>query len=89
MDWKETVLDEEQRCVELTTLSCAAISGEDIRWNKVSLVIAEAQAQVSYRAGYDKAVEDDAEGWCDGYRQCEADHPIITQLKKWGKDNGS
>ncbi len=29
--------------------------------------VAKAQAEISFRAGYEKAVDENAEGWCDGH----------------------
>ena len=54
--WQETVMDTYKRCDALDELKIAAHYGEDIRWDRVSEVIAQAQAEISFKVGVNSVV---------------------------------
>lgn len=53
MKAKDTVMDDNQRCEALDDLKVAA-NYEDVRWDRVSEVIAKAQAEISFKAGLEE-----------------------------------
>ena len=58
------------------------------------LAIAKAQAEISFKAGYDKAVDENAEGWCDGHTKgvkevVEFDNDILSHILQDGGGNWS
>ncbi len=84
MKAEDTEMDDYARCAELEDLSARALSGEDIRWNEVSHVIANAQAEISFKAGMKKVATYIRINWCCPYPVgSSGDKEWQQKLKEW------